>query len=84
MRKNCTNQYKILNIDTFSAGGGGGGTRFYGQNAFMDIWAFLIEKEAFGKRRFSQKTADFRRKPQKTAGTRRKPQIGVCPLMFVP
>ena len=35
-------------------------------------------------RRFSQKTADFRRKPQKTAGTRRKPQIGVRPLRFVP
>ena len=42
------------------------------------------ENEAFGKRRFSQKTADSRRKPQKPAGTRRKPQIGVCPLRFVP
>ena len=38
MRKKCTNQYKILKIDTFS---GEGGTRFYGQNDFMDIWAFL-------------------------------------------
>ena len=26
-------------IDTFSAGGGG--TQFYGQSDFMDIWAFL-------------------------------------------
>ena len=50
---------------------------------FADSRLFL-ENEAFGKRRFSQKTADFRRKPQKTAGTRRKPQIGVCPLRFVP
>ena len=39
MRKTCTNQYKILKIDTFS--GAGGGTRFYGQNNFMDTWAFL-------------------------------------------
>ena len=38
MRKNCRNQYKILKIDTFSVGE----TRFYGQNDFMDIWAFLI------------------------------------------
>ena len=43
------------------------------------------ENKAFGKRRFSQKTADFRRETaEKTAGTRRKPQIGVCPLRFVP
>ena len=35
MRKNCTNQYKILKIDTFSPGGGG--TRFYGQNDFMGV-----------------------------------------------
>ena len=51
---------------------------------FADSRLFLLENEASGKRRFSQKTADFRRKPQKTAGTRRKPQIGVCPLGFVP
>ena len=50
---------------------------------FADSRLFL-ENKAFGKRRFSQKTADFRRKPQKTAGTRRKPQIGICPLRFVP
>ena len=31
---------KNLKIDTFS--GGGGGTRIYGQNDFMDIWAFLM------------------------------------------
>ena len=43
-----------------------------------------ITNKAFGKRRFSQKTADFRGKPQKTTGTRRKPQIGVRPLRFVP
>ena len=41
MRRNCTNQYEILKIDTFS-GGGGGETRLYGQDDFMDIWAFLI------------------------------------------
>ena len=34
-------QEKIHKSDTFS-GGGGGETRFYGQNDFMDIWAFLI------------------------------------------
>ena len=39
MRKNCTNQYKILKIDTFPAGGGE--KRFNGHNDFMDIWAFL-------------------------------------------
>ena len=50
---------------------------------FADSRLFL-ENKAFGKCRFSQKTADFRREPQKTAGTRRKPQIGVCPLRFVP
>ena len=50
---------------------------------FADSRRFL-ENEAFGKSRFSQETADFRRKPQKTAGTRSKPQIGVCPLRFVP
>ena len=50
---------------------------------FADFHLFL-ENKAFGKCRFSQKTADFRRKPQKTAGTRRKPQIGVRPLRFVP
>ena len=50
---------------------------------FADSRLFL-ENKAFGKRRFSQKTADFRRKPQKIAGTRRKPRIGVCPLRFVP
>ena len=47
-------------------------------------FSFFLENKAFGKRRFSQKTADFRRKPQETAGTRRKLQIGVCPLRFVP
>ena len=36
MRNNCTNQYKILKIDT-SSGGGEGETRFYGQIDFMDI-----------------------------------------------
>ena len=36
LRKNCTNQYKILKIDTFS---GGGGRNF--MEDFMDIWAFL-------------------------------------------
>ena len=50
---------------------------------FADSRLF-IENKAFGKRIFSQKTTDFRRKLQKTAGTRRKPQIGVCPLRFVP
>ena len=44
----------------------------------------FLENKALGKRRLSQKTADFRRNLQKTAGTRRKPQIGVCPLRFVP
>ena len=38
MRKSCTNQYRILKIDTLF---GEGGTQFYGQNDFMDIWAFL-------------------------------------------
>ena len=33
--------YKILKIDTFR--GGGGETRFCGQNDVMDIWAFLTE-----------------------------------------
>ena len=41
MRKDYTNQWKILKIDTFF--GGGGETQFYGQNDFMDIWAFLIK-----------------------------------------
>ena len=40
MRKNFANQYKVIKIDTFR-GGGEGGTLFYGQNDFMDIWAFL-------------------------------------------
>ena len=39
LRKNCTNQYKILKLTLFP--GGGGGARFYGQNDFMDVWAFL-------------------------------------------
>ena len=52
--------------------------------ADSDHSRLFLENEAFGKRRSSQKTADFRRKPQKTAGTRRKPQISVCPLRFVP
>ena len=67
------------------------GTNLRGQTEpkrrFSQIFAdsrLFPENKAFGKRRFSQKTADFRRKPQKTAGTRRKPQIGVCPLRFVP
>ena len=53
---------------------------------FADFCRFspFLENEAFGKRRFSQRTADFRRKLQKTAGTRRKPQIGGCRLRFVP
>ena len=53
---------------------------------FADFCRFssFPRNKAFGKRRFSQKTTDFRRKPQKTAGNRRKPQIGVCPLRFVP
>ena len=42
---------------------------------FADSRLFL-ENQALGKRRFSQETADFRRKLQKTAGTRR--------LAFVP
>ena len=46
------------------------------------ILAFLLEYKAFGKRRFSQETADSRKEPQK--GTRRKPQIGVRPFRFVP
>ena len=50
---------------------------------FADSCLFL-ENKAFGKHRFSQKTADFRRFSQKTAGTRRKPLIGVRPLRFVP
>ena len=50
---------------------------------FADSRLFL-ENKAFGKRRFSQKTADFRRKPQEPAENRRKPQIGVCPFRFVP
>ena len=37
----------------------------------------VLENKAFGKCRFSQKTADFRKNPQ-------KPQIGVCPLRFIP
>ena len=45
---------------------------------------FSTENEAFGKRRFSQETVDFRRNLQKTSATRRKPQIGVGPLRFVP
>ena len=40
MRKNCTNQHKLLKSDTFS-GGGGGETQLYGPNDFIDIWAFL-------------------------------------------
>ena len=40
MRKNCTNQYKILKIDTLS---GGGKRDFFGQNDFMDIWVFLMK-----------------------------------------
>ena len=38
MRKNYTNQYKILKIDTFSRGG----NAILWTNDFMDIWAFLI------------------------------------------
>ena len=67
------------------------GTNLRGQTKHFRRFSLILadsrlslENEAFGKRRFSQKTADFRRKPQKTAGTRRKPQIGVCPLRFVP
>ena len=51
---------------------------------FLRILAFFLENEAFGKRRFSQKTAGNRRKSQETAETRRKPQIGIGPLGFVP
>ena len=43
MRKNCTNQKKILQIDTLS---GGGGTRFYGQNDFIDIWPIVEKKRS--------------------------------------
>ena len=72
--------------------GGLKGTNLRGQtepkrrfSLILQILAFFfLENEAFGKRGFSQKTADFRRKPQITAGTRRTPQIGVCPLRFVP
>ena len=34
---------------------------------FSLILPFSLENKAFGKRRFSQKTTDFRRNPQKTA-----------------
>ena len=62
---------------------------------FSQIFAdshLLLENDAIGKRRPSQKTADSRRNPQKS-GTRRKPQktgarrnplIGVCPLGLLP
>ena len=81
----CTRTHKAQNRDALK------GTNLRGQTEpkrrssqmFADSRLFL-GNEAFGKRRFSQKTAGFRRKPQKTAGTRRKPQIGVCPLRFVP
>ena len=45
MRKNCTNQQKILKLTLFLRGGGE--TQFDGQNDFMDIWAFLTF-EPFG------------------------------------
>ena len=45
MRKNCTNQYKILKIDTFSGGGGGNAIlwtkRFYGHVGVSEIKKFL-------------------------------------------
>ena len=37
MRKTCTNQYKIPQSELISKSFRGGGTRFYGQNDFMDI-----------------------------------------------
>ena len=43
----------------------------------------LLEIEAFGGRRFSQKTADFRRKPKIFAENRRKAQIGLRHLRCV-
>ena len=45
---------------------------------FADFADFRLfpENKAFGKRRFSQKTTDFRRKPQEPAENRR--------LAFVP
>ena len=41
--------YKLVEIlqNPFSGGGGSGGTQFYGQNDFMDIWAFLIFAEIY-------------------------------------
>ena len=47
---------------------------------FADSRLFL-ESKAFGKHRFSQKTADFRRKPQEPAENRR---LAFVPLRFVP
>ena len=46
---------------------------------FADSRLFL-ENEAFGKRRFSQKTADFRRKPLIFAGNRRNRRLAFVPL----
>ena len=43
----------------------------------------LLEIQAFGGRRFSQKTADFRRKRRFFAENRRKPQIGLRHLRSV-
>ena len=52
------------------------GTNLSRQTIFADS-RLSYKNKAFGKRRFSQKTADFRRKPQIFAETRRKLQIGV-------
>ena len=42
-----TVQISIISSNLTLFSGGGGGTQFYGQNDFMDIWAFLI----FGEKR---------------------------------
>ena len=52
----------FLKIDTFP---GGGWTRFYGQNDFMDIWAFLREVRRSEKLE-SAVTVNFRRYPART------------------
>ena len=87
----CGNHPHPHKIGRFLSQGALKGTNLRGQTEpkrrFSLIFAdsrLFPENKAFGKRRFSQKTADFRREPQKTAGTRRKPQIAVCPLRFVP
>ena len=48
MRKNCTNQQKILEIETFFRGGGGE-TRFYGLVDVSDIFYFFCSGEGRGE-----------------------------------